>query len=115
MVTNANFGGNYSICFEPTSPSNTVPVCDSGLVNVYVRNGNVEVVGLWAAEVFSTPLNGNVFSVTKTVAATTVFPMSYLILGGEIRGGRCTVAVNGYARDPENPGNFSGQLDTTMR
>ena len=115
VVTNANFGGNYSICFEPTAPSNTVPVCDSGLVNVYVRNGNVEVVGLWAAEVFSTPLNGSVFSVTKTVAATTLFPMSYLILGGEIRGGRCTVAVNGYSRDPENPGNYSGQLDTTMR
>lgn len=115
VVTNANFGGNYSICFEPTAPSNTVTVCDSGLVNVYVRNGNVEVVGLWAAEVFTTPLNGSVFSVAKTVAATSVFPESYLILAGEIRGERCTIAVNGYSRDAANPGNYSGQLDTTMR
>lgn len=115
VVTNANFGGNYSICFEPTTSSNTVTVCDSGLVNVYVRNGNVEVVGLWGAEVFTTPLNGSVFSVAKTVAATTVFPESYLILAGEIRGGRCTIAVNGYSRDAANPGNYNGQLDTTMR
>ncbi|MDD2240949.1 MAG: hypothetical protein PHO14_09310 [Kiritimatiellae bacterium] len=115
VVTNANFGGNYSICFEPTAASNTVTVCDSGLVNVYVRNGNVDVIGLWAAEVFSTPLNGSVFSVTKTVAATTVFPESYLILSGEISGKRCSVSINGYSRDPDNPGNYNGQLDTTMR
>ena len=115
MVTNANFGGNYTVCFEPTSASNAVTVCDSGLVNVYVREGTVEVVGLWGAEVFTTPLNGSVFSVAKPVPATALFPDAYLILAGDIRSGRCTVTVNGYSRDPANPGNYNGQLDTTMR
>lgn len=115
VVTNANFGGTYTICFEPTSETNTVTVCDSGLVNVYVREGTVEVVGLWGAELFTSPLNGSVFSVAKTAEATALFPESYLILAGEIRSGRCTVTVNGYSRDPANPGNYNGQLDTTMR
>ena len=115
VVTNANFGGTYTVCFEPTSETNTVPVCDSGLVNVYVREGTVEVVGLWGADIFTTTLNGSLFSVTKTVPATALFPEAYLILAGEIRSGRCTVTVNGYSRDPANPGNYNGQLDTTMR
>lgn len=115
-VTNANFGGNYAFCFSPTATeTNVAQVCDSGLVNVYVRSGVVEVVGLWAAEIWSTPLNGHVFSVAKTVPARGDFPESYVILTGEIRGERCTVMVSGYSRDPDAPGNYQGQLDTTMR
>lgn len=114
-VTNGNYGGNYNICFVPTSESNTTTVCDSGLVNIYVANGGVEIVGLWGAEVLTATLNGTVFSAVKSVPATTKFPASYLILSGDIRGDACTVRVDGYATDPLNPGNFSGQLETTKR
>ena len=114
-VSNANFGGSYNFCFEPTSASNTTTVCDSGLVNVYVRDGGVEIVGLWAAEIFTTVLNGNVFSVSRPVAATVRFPESQLILSGEIRGDTCTVNLNGYSRDPANPGDYNGLLTTTKR
>ncbi len=115
VVTNANFGGNYDFCFEPNSESNTTTVCDSGLVNLYVRDGTVEVVGLWESEVLRAPLNGSVFSAASSVPSTALFPSAYLIVSGEIRGDRCTASINGYSRDAENPGDFSGQITTTLR
>jgi hypothetical protein len=114
-VTNGNYGGNYNLCFVPSGGSNTATVCDSGLVNIYVANGGVEIVGLWASEVVTATLNGQVFSATKPVPATPAFPAAYLILSGEFRGESCTVRVDGYSTDPVNSGNFSGQLDTTKR
>ena len=114
-VTNGNYGGTYSYCFEPTSVSNTTTVCDSGLVNVYVEGADVEIVGLWNSEVLTATMNGSVFSATKSVSATTNFPAAYLIVAGEISGDSCTATVNGYSRDSENPGNFTGRFDTTKR
>ncbi len=114
-VTNANFGGNYDVCFTPTSVSNSTTVCDNGLVNVYVRNGSVEIVGLWGAEVLTASLNGQVFSAAKDVLATTQFPASRLIVSGEINGSSCTARVDGYSTDALEPGNLSGRLDTTKR
>ena len=114
-ATNGNYGGTYSYCFEPTSGSNTAAVCDSGLVNVYVDGGNVEIVGLWSSEVLNATLNGSVFSATKSVSATTNFPAAYLIVAGEISGDSCTANVNGYSTESENPGNFTGRFDTTKR
>ena len=114
-VTNANYGGNYDICFESTAESNATTTCDGGLVNVYVKNGGVEVVGLWGSEIFAAGLGGNVFSVAKNVPSTSKFPQSYIILSGEIRGESCAVEVNGYSRDPANPGNYSGRIEATKR
>jgi hypothetical protein len=114
-VTNANFGGSYSYCLDPGAATSLYTVCDSGLVNVYVREGQAEVVGLWDAEVFSTPLNGSVFTVAKSVPNKLGFPQSYLIVSGEIRGDVCTGRINGYSQDPEMPGNYSGEFDTTKR
>jgi hypothetical protein len=114
-VTNANFGGNYDVCFTPTGGSNTATVCDSGLVNIYIREGNVEIVGMWGSEVLSGNLNGNTFSAVKDVAATPKFPATHLIVSGEINGDACTARVDGYSNDPLNPGNFGGRLDTTKR
>ena len=114
-ITNANFGGDYDVCFAPTSVSNTATVCDTGLVNVYVKQGQVEIVGLWGAEVLTGSLNGNVFSVVKGVSATAKFPDSYLIVSGEINGEICTARVDGYSTDALNPGNYSGRLETTKR
>ena len=114
-VTNANFGGNYDVCFAPTSVSNSTTVCDNGLVNVYVRNGSVEIVGLWGAEVLTASLNGQVFSAAKDVPSTVQFPASRLIVSGEINGSSCTARVDGYSTDSLEPGNLSGRLDTTKR
>ncbi len=114
-VTNANFGGNYDVCFTPTSASNSLAVCDNGLVNVYARNGIVEIVGLWSSEVLTASLNGQVFSAVKDVPATTQFPASRLIVSGEINGSSCTARVDGYSTDSLQPGNLSGRLDTTKR
>ena len=115
VVTNANFGGTYSVCFEPTAVSNGLTNCDNGMANVYVRNGSVEVIGLWESEIFTSTLNGSVFSASQTVPATARFPESYLILSGEIRDTACTVTVNGYSRDAAEPGSYSGRLDATRR
>ena len=114
-VTNANYGGTYDICFVPNTVSNTATVCDSGLVNIYVRNGGVEIVGLWGAEVLTATLNGQVFSAVKPVPATVLFPAAQLIVSGEIHGETATARVDGYSTDALNPGNFSGQLETTKR
>ena len=114
-VTNANYGGTYDICFVPNTVSNTATVCDSGLVNIYVRNGGVEIVGLWGAEVLTTELNGLVFSAVKDVAATVRFPAAHLIVSGEITGATCAARVDGYSSDPLQPGNFGGRLETTKR
>ena len=114
-VTNGNYGGTYDLCFVPNTVSNTATVCDSGLVNIYVRNGGVELVGLWGAEVLTATLNGQVFSAVKPVPATTLFPAAQLIVSGEIHGETATARVDGYSTDALNPGNFSGQLETTKR
>ncbi len=110
-----NYGGSYDVCFTPTSVSNTATVCDSGLVNAYVENGSVEIVGLWGAEVLSGSLNGNLFSIVKEVAATVKFPAAHLIVTGEIAGEACTARVDGYSTDAANPGNLGGRLDMTRR
>ena len=115
VVTNANFGGNYDFCFESTAESNATTTCDGGLVNVYVKNGAVEVVGLWGSEIFAASLGGTVFSAAKNVSSTAKFPQSYIILSGEIRGENCTVDINGYSRDAANPGNYSGRIEATKR
>ena len=114
-VTNANYGGTYNICFVPNTVTNTTTLCDSGLVNIYVRNGGVEIVGLWGTEVLTATLNGQVFSAVKPVPATTLFPAAQLIVSGEIHGETATARVDGYSTDALNPGNFSGQLETTKR
>lgn len=114
-VTNGNFGGNYDICFVPTSASNTVTSCDNGLVNIYVTDGNVEIVGLWGAEVLTTRLSGRTFSVAQAMSATTQFPATQLIVSGEFSGDSGAARVDGYSLDPLNPGNFSGRLNTTRR
>ena len=114
-VTNANYGGNFDICFTPTGGSNTATTCDNGLVNVYVKDGQFEIVGLWGSEVLTGSLNGSVFSVAKSVPATALFPASYLIVSGDISGEACTARVDGYSTDPLIPGNYSGRLETTKR
>lgn len=114
-VTNANFGGNFDLCFTPTAGSNLTTFCESGLVNVYVRNGGVEIVGLWGAEVLTAELNGLLFSAVKDVAATIRFPAARLIVSGEITGATCAARVDGYSADPLQPGNFGGRLETTKR
>ena len=114
-VTNANYGGNFDLCFTPTAGSNLTTFCESGLVNVYVRNGGVEIVGLWGAEVLTAELNGLVFSAVKDVAATVRFPAAHLIVSGEITGATCAARVDGYSADPLQPGNFGGRLETTKR
>jgi len=110
-----NYGGNYDICFEPTSMSNTASVCDNGLVNVYISDGSVEIVGLWEADVLTGQVSGQTFSAVKDVSATAKFPESHLIVSGEINGSICSARIDGYSKDPENPGDFGGRLDTTKR
>jgi hypothetical protein len=115
VVTNANFGGNFNLCFTSTDEMTPGTVCDNGLVNVYVRNGVVEIVGLWGAEVMSGTLNGHVFSIVKDMGATAKFPASRLIVAGEIQDTKCTAQVEGFSADAARPGNLNGRLDTTKR
>ncbi len=110
-----NYGGNYDICFEPTSGSNTASICDAGLVNVYITGGNVEIVGLWASEVLTGQVSGQTFSCVKSVPATPEFPESHLIVSGDINGSICTARIDGYSKDTEESGNFGGRIDTTKR
>ena len=110
-----NYGGNYDFCFNPTSASNTVTVCDDGLVNVYASGLLVEIVGLWGSEVLTATLSGRVFSAQKDVPATAKFPAAHLIITGEFTGDTCTGRVDGYSADPVDTGNFSGSIDTTKR
>ncbi len=116
-MTNGNYGGNYNICFTPTSASNTATVCDNGLVNVYVQDGGVEIVGLWDAEVLTgDPERADLSPPSKTVAGHRRYSRPRtLIVSGEINGDTCTVRVDGYSTDPLNPGDFSGRIDTTRR
>ena len=114
-VTNGNFGGTYDICFTPSAGTNSSTVCDNGLVNIYVSNGALEIVGLWDAEVLTASLSGNSFTAVKAVAATVQFPAAQLIVSGEFNGPSCTARVDGYSTDPLAPGNFSGRLNTTRR
>lgn len=115
VITNANFGGSFNVCFFSTDDEAPGTECDNGLVNVYVRNGTVEIVGLWGAEVLSGALNGRVFSIGKDMAATTKFPASRLIVAGEIHDTTCTARVEGFSTDAARPGNLNGRLDTTKR
>jgi len=110
-----NYGGNYDICFEPTSVSNTTRVCDAGLVNVYITGGQVEVVGLWESEVLTGQVSGQTFSCVKSVSATSKFPETHLIVSGDINGTVCSARIDGYSKDIGNPGTFGGRIDTTKR
>ena len=114
VVTNGNFGGNYSLLFEPASPSNTLASAE-GLVNVYVTDGRVEIVGLWGSEILRTTLSGQVFTASVAVPAWGSFPAAQLIVAGEFSGNACTARVDGYSTDPLNPGSLRGRLDTTRR
>ena len=80
-----------------------------------MRDGGVEIVGLWGAEVLTADLNGLVFSAVKDVAASVRFPAAHLIVSGEIIGETCAARVDGYSADPVRPGNFGGRLETTKR
>ena len=114
-VTNANYGGTYDLCLIPSGGTNLASTCDSGLVNVYVRDGAYDIVGLWGAEVLSGDLNGQTFSAVKDVAATPLFPAAHLIVSGEINGSACTARIDGYSADAAVPGNFGGRIDATQR
>ena len=113
-VTNGNFGGNYRLLFEPTSPSNALASAE-GLVNVYVTDGRVEIVGLWGSEILRTALSGQVFTASVAVPAQGAFPAAQLVVAGEFSGDACTAQVDGYSTDPLNPGSLRGRLDTTRR
>ncbi len=120
-ITNANYGGSYNICFEPSGGTTTTngtentTVCDSGLVNIYVKDGSVQIVGAWGGEVLTTSLNGGSFSAVGTLSARGSFPAAYLIVSGDVQSGSCSTRVDGYSTDASRPGNFTGRLDTTRR
>ena len=115
-VTNGNFGGNYSVCFEPAdTATNALTVCDSGLVNVYVEGSSVQVVGLWGGEVLYSTLNGSAFTAVADVAARDAFPAAHLIVSGDAGSSSCSARVDGYSSDPARPGTFTGNLSTTRR
>ena len=115
-VTNGNFGGNYSVCFEPADmATNALTVCDSGLVNVYVEGSSVQVVGLWGGEVLYSTLNGSAFTAVGDLAARDSFPAAHLIVSGDVGGSTCSARVDGYSADAERPGTFTGSLATTRR
>lgn len=116
-VTNGNYGGNYSVCFEPsdTASTNSVTVCDSGLVNVYVDGTSVQVVGLWGGEVLYATLNGSAFTAVGDLAARDGFPAAHLIVSGDAGSSSCSARVDGYSSDASRPGTFTGNLATTRR
>lgn len=113
-VTNANYGGSYTLAFKP-SAEEALPAGDSGLVNVYVKDGRVQVAGLWGGEVFETAQNGNTFTAVADVGARGTLPAAHLIVTGEMESSRCSGRVDGYSTDPEVPGDFSGTFETTKR
>ncbi|MBR3582188.1 MAG: hypothetical protein IKO01_01935 [Kiritimatiellae bacterium] len=116
-VTNGNYGGNYSVCFEPAdaTATNAVTVCDSGLVNVYVDGTSVQVVGLWGGEVLYATLNGSAFTAVADLAARDGFPAAHLIVSGDAGSSSCSARVDGYSSDATRPGTFTGNLSTTRR
>jgi hypothetical protein len=116
-VTNANFGGSYSVCFEPsaTNSATAVTVCDSGIANIYVKDGAVQVVGLWGGEVLTGTLSGSSFTAVGDVSARLDFPAAHLIVSGDVGGSSCSARVDGYSSDTTRPGNFTGNLSTTRR
>lgn len=116
-VTNANFGGSYSVCFEPAATNSTtaVTVCDSGIANIYVKDGAVQVVGLWGGEVLTGTLSGSSFTAVGDVSARLDFPAAHLIVSGDVGGSSCSARVDGYSSDTTRPGNFTGNLSTTRR
>lgn len=114
VVTNANFGGSYSLSFKP-STEGAVPVEDSGLVNVYVKDGRVQIAGLWGGEVLETAQNGSTFTAVGDVAARGDMPAAHLIVTGETGSSRCSGRVDGYSLDPAAPGDFGGTFETTKR
>lgn len=116
-VTNGNYGGSYNVCFETpgTASTNAPATCDSGLVNVYVDNGAVQVVGLWGGEVLGGSVIGSSFTAVGEVAGRLEFPPAHLIVSGDVGGSSCSARVDGYSTDPARPGNFTGSLATTRR
>ena len=116
-VTNANFGGSYSVCFEPsaTNSATAVTVCDSGIANIYVKDGTVQVVGLWGGEVLYGTLTGSSFTAVGEVSARLDFPSAHLIVSGDVGGSSCSARVDGYSTDATRTGNFTGNLSTTRR
>lgn len=115
-VTNANFGGSYSVCFESSATNSTaVTVCDSGIANIYVKDGAVQVVGLWGGEVLTGTLSGSSFTAVGDVSARLDFPAAHLIVSGDVGGSSCSARVDGYSSDTARPGNFTGNLSTTRR
>ena len=116
-VTNANYGGSYSICFEPSATNSTTDVttCDSGIANIYVKDGAVQVVGLWGGEVLNGTLNGSSFTAVGDVSARLDFPAAHLIVSGDVGSSSCSARVDGYSSDSTRSGNFTGNLSTTLR
>ena len=88
---------------------------DSGLVNVYVKDGRVQIAGLWGGEVFETAQNGSTFSAVADVPARGDLPAAHLIVTGETGSSRCSGRIDGYSSDAAAPGNFSGTFETTKR
>lgn len=113
-VTNANFGGSYVLAFKPAA-EDAAPVGDSGLLNVYVKDGRVQIAGLWGGEVLETEQNGNTFTAVADVGARGGMPAAHLIVTGEAGSSRCSGRVDGYSADELTPGNFSGTFETTKR
>lgn len=114
-----NFGGTFSKCFEPSNTAENpeaYTVCDNGNVNVYIDdNGDLRVVGLWGGEVLTGHINGSSFSMAQELPATGDFPAAHIIVTGSINGTLCSANVDGYSKESERPGNFTGRLSTTKR
>lgn len=115
-VTDGNYGGSFSICFEPSgTDSNAITHCDSGPVNLYVENGSVKIVGLWESEILTAPLSGNTFTAASALSARGDFPDANLIVAGNIGSSTASANVVGSSADPSNPGNFTGNISATRR
>lgn len=122
-VTNGNFGGNYSISFTPSSSGVSPPAdspaplasTDSGLVNLYVKDSSVEIVGLWGSEVLQGALSGNMFSAAANVSARPPFPAAFLSVSGQFSGTSCSATVNGTSTDASQPGTFGGSVNASRR
>jgi hypothetical protein len=115
-VTNGNYSGSYSICFEPEgTASNALTHCDSGPVSLYVENGSVQIVGIWGGEILTAPLSGSTFSAESSLSARGNFPASRIIVAGDIGNASSSSRVIGYSTDPARPGSYSGNISATRR
>ena len=108
--------GEVFSLLEPSSQNTAdIGTCDSGPVNIYVKDGAVQVVGLWGGAVLDGTLSGSSFTAVGEVAARLAFPAAHLIVSGDVGGSSCSARVDGYSSDPARPGNFTGHLSTTRR